>query len=495
MKYQSICRKYKINNLLSIANSLKNKVVLMRVDFNVSRNNNGKIINNDRIIINKKTIDFLIQNGAKVILISHLGQPENIEHLLQFNDKTIEQKQKKQLSAVSKVANMSNLESFSFAPMIEQLSEIISYKIQFIPYSETETVLFNIKSNIFSNTINSGEFNRETNSSFNQQVFMLENIRFFKGEVENDSDLANMLAQYGELYINNAFSVSHRIHSSICAIAKLLPSYPGFALLCEIEELEKHMQCIVNDKNDQILPENFSNNIQNIDENNTNKVPINNSIAIIGGKKIGTKLPLILSLLQKTQYVFIGGAMANSILFAQGIEIGSSYHELIPEEYMIHLIKYINQGRLLLPLDAVCMQKNHKNNDENNVNIEQELVQNHSIQNIPENAVIFDIGSETISMLCDKIKKSNMLIWNGPLGVFEDIRFANGTKNCIETIIHQTKIQKVSSILGGGDTLSAITQFGYNNKDFTYVSTAGGAFLAWLESCFLPGILALSTKN
>lgn len=424
MNYDFICRKYGFKSIekANTEITLANKKVLVRVDFNISINDQGKILDSTRILASKKTIDYLVKKQAKVILISHLGQPE-----------------------ISKVPSEKGykatiqLSGLSFANLITQMSELLGYNIKFIPYKK-------------------GLFNTNFLDQTNEQVIMLDNIRLFPGEMDNQLDLAQDLGSIADFYINDAFSVSHRAQASVCTLPKLLPSYAGFSLLNELYNLEEYCS----------------------DLTQTSK-----TLVIIGGKKISTKLPLIYSLLSKGVNLFVGGAMANTLFHTLGYSIGASYYEDINDNIQ-SLHSYLEQRKLILPLDLYGALATVDHSDSKDIQI-------YTSESIASDAQIFDVGPKTNELLRNLLKETDKVIWNGPIGRFEDPRFTQGTQILMEDIATATKNHRLISVIGGGDTLSSVKNLGYNVEQFTYASTAGGAFLAWLENPFLVGLMALQS--
>jgi phosphoglycerate kinase len=287
----------------------------------------------------------------------------------------------------------------------------------------------------------------------NGEILLLENLRFDSREEKNDSDFAQELAKLGDIYVNDAFACSHRAHASISAITKFLPSYAGLLLLEEVINLEKTL--------------------------NGSEKP---NIAIVGGKKVSTKFPILNNLSKKVDYLVIGGAMANTFVKAMGKEIGSSYYE---SDLVNAAQKFLNETscKIVIPTDFIIAKKE----GDNFINPQEK-----DISQISADDVILDIGSKTVADIATILEKSKCVMWNGPLGMYEDERFAHGTNKVAEAI---SKL-RITSIAGGGDIVAALEKTNFA-KDFTYISTAGGAFLEWLEGKELPGIIALtnSPKN
>lgn len=284
-----------------------------------------------------------------------------------------------------------------------------------------------------------------------KQILLLENLRFHPGETKNDSDFASKLAKLADFYINDAFSCCHRAHASINKITEFLPSSAGLLLSQEIDSLNNYL----------LKP----------------KKPM---MAIIGGSKVSTKLDLLYNLIDKVDYLVIGGAMANTFLKSQGREIGSSLYE---EELLNSARDILNKStscKIILPQDVVTAKEI---NNEANSSIT-------DTKHIPADQMILDIGPNSAKQIIEVLKQCKTIVMNGPLGVFEFPPFAIGTSTVAKKIVKLTQSSELISIAGGGDIVAALSQDNLLNK-FTYISTAGGAFLEWLEGKPLPGIKAL----
>ena len=281
---------------------------------------------------------------------------------------------------------------------------------------------------------------------------MLENIRFNEGEERNDHEFAKKISKLGEVYINDAFSCSHRSHASIDAITKYMPSYFGIQIIEEINALKKITSEI--------------------------KKPVS---CILGGSKISTKIKIISNLIKKFDNIIIVGAMANTILKEKNINIGNSITEKncrqIVNEIFQNAKKY--NCKIIYPTDAIVSK---------NINLKG---RNKLIGEIEKNDIILDIGKNTISSIKEIILNSKTVLWNGPAGYFESSFFENGTKEIAKIISNKTKDDNIYSVVGGGDTVAAISKFNLL-KSFSFVSTAGGAFLEFLEGKDLPGIKAIN---
>ena len=393
-----------MNNILDLNLVLKGKKVLLRVDLNVPMNN-GAITEISRIKKIIPTIKLLIEKEAKIIILSHIGRPKG------------------------KVVNDMSLE-----PISKKLSDLLN-----------KEVLFN-KSIINENTLS--EINKISNGS----IIMLENIRFNEGEETNDINFSKKISSLGDIYVNDAFSCSHRAHASIEGITKYIPSYFGLQITEEINALKKITAEITK--------------------------PIS---LIIGGSKISTKIKIINNLIKKFNHIIIVGGMANTMLKHTGSKVGKSIceHDCAPliKEILENSKKY--NCKITCPVDVVVSK-----------NLE-DIGKNKSIKEINEDEMILDIGPKTISSIKTIINNSNTVLWNGPAGYFENPNFQNGTEKILEIISEKTKNDKIFSVAGGGETVAAINKF--NKFDsFTFVSTAGGAFLEFLEGKTLPGIKAIN---
>ena len=285
-------------------------------------------------------------------------------------------------------------------------------------------------------------------------ILMMENTRFHPGEESNDPDFAKALASMGDVYVNDAFSAAHRAHASTEGIARLLPAYAGRTMQAELEALEAGL-------------------------GNPQK-PV---IAIVGGAKVSTKLDLLGNLVTKVDHLVIGGGMANTFLAALGAGVGKSLceHDMANRALSI-MSKAAEVGcEIILPDDVVVAQAFEAHSP------------NHVCANdaVPSDLMILDTGPKTLALIEDRIRSARTLVWNGPLGAFEIEPFDAATMAAARTAAKATQAGTLVSIAGGGDTVAALNQAGVAD-DFTYVSTAGGAFLEWMEGRELPGVAALS---
>jgi len=297
------------------------------------------------------------------------------------------------------------------------------------------------------------EVEREVNSLENGQVVFLENLRFHPGEEASDPEFVKAIARLGDIYVNEAFSSCHRGHASIEAITKLLPSYAGYLVAAEIDALSTALD----------HPER----------------PV---AAVVGGAKVSTKISVLNNLVQKFDCVIIGGGMANTFLHAQGIDVGNSLCEADLAGTARQIIKTAKAAgcEIMLPVDAVVAK-------EFKAGAPSEVCK---LDAVPSDAMILDVGPETVKALILRLSTCRTLLWNGPLGAFEIEPFGEGTFALAREAARLTKAGSLVTVAGGGDTVAALNAAGVG-KDFTYVSTAGGAFLEWLEGKELPGVAAL----
>lgn len=385
------------------------KKVLVRVDFNVpmSKNEPGKITDDARIVASLPTIKYLVENGAKVILISHLGRPKG--------------EAKKE---------------FSLAPVAIRLSELLNQEVKFL---DSDVV---VDDNVIS----------AVNEVKNGEIVLLQNTRFVAGETKNDEEFSKKLASLAEIYVNDAFGTCHRAHSSNVGVASILPSALGFLVEKEVT----------------IMQEALDN-------------PKRPFVAILGGAKVSDKIGVIKNLIEKVDKIIIGGGMAYTFLKANGYEIGTSLLEEDKIQLADELMKEAHQKGIefLLPVDGVIADDVAPN----------QKVETVSIENIPKDKMSLDIGPKSIKLFTEAIADAKTVIWNGPMGVFEIPEFANGTNSVAKALSESDAI----TIVGGGDSASAIEKAGLKNK-ITHVSTGGGASLEFLEGKILPGIDSIENK-
>jgi phosphoglycerate kinase len=286
------------------------------------------------------------------------------------------------------------------------------------------------------------------------QVVLLENLRFHAGEEKNDPDFTKRLAKLGDLYVNDAFSAAHRAHASTEGLAHILPAAAGLLMEAELNALNDALEAP--------------------------KKPV---AAIVGGAKISSKLSVLDNLVKKVDYLILGGGMANTFLFAQGVSVGQSLCEkdMADEARKIMATAKASGCEIVLPVDRVCVKEFGKG-------VPTEV---RDVKDIPDDMEAVDIGPKTIEALHDLLEGCHTALWNGPMGVFEVKPFDNGTNGLAQSVAKLTKAGKLVSVAGGGDTVSALENAGVVDQ-FSYVSTAGGAFLEWLEGKTLPGVAALN---
>jgi len=393
-----------MKSLLDKNLEFKGKKVIVRVDLNVPMKD-GSITETSRIEKILPTLKLLVEKEAKIIILSHIGRPKG------------------------KIVTGMSLE-----PISKKLSQLLG-----------KEVLFN-KKKINENTVT--EINKISNGS----IIMLENIRFYEGEEKNDKIFSKKISSLGDIYINDAFSCSHRMHSSIEGITKHISSYCGLQFIEEINALKKITSEI--------------------------RKPVT---CIIGGSKISTKIKIISNLIKIFNNIIIVGGMGNAMLKNTGVNIGKSvcdgnYKDLVKE--ILEKSKTYN-CQIYYPLDVVVSKDPNGNG---------KIKESYEVDN---DEMILDIGPKTIASIKSIVDKSNTVLWNGPAGYFENPNFANGTKEILEIVANKRSKDKIYSVAGGGETVAVINKFNKFNS-FNFVSTAGGAFLEYLEGKELPGIKALN---
>lgn len=376
-----------------------NKTVLLRCDFNVPIDN-GVITDDKRIVASLKTINYLISNGAKLIIFSHLGKVKTEE---------------------DKLKN-------SLYPVYKRLEELVNTKVYFSKVTrgeELEKLARNLKSG---------------------EILLVENTRYedYPNKLESDCDeeLSKYWASFGDIFINDAYGTCHRGHASNVGIGKLLPNGVGYLVNEEVSKLDVIM--------------------------NEGTYPF---VVVMGGKKVSDKTLVIDNLINKCTKILIGGGMCFTFLKAKGYEIGKS---VIDEDNLEYCKKLLDNysDKIVLPIDIVT---------------DQGIVK--KVDDIMPSEAGFDIGPETIEVFNVELKVAKRVVINGPMGVFEDERFANGTKELLECL----KVNNIKTLIGGGDSAAAVNLFGYEN-DFYHISTGGGATLEYLGGTKLPGIEVISEK-
>jgi phosphoglycerate kinase len=408
--------KQTLGSLLSSGFDLNGKRVLVRADFNVPLDPQGNITDDTRIRASLPTIQALTQAGAKVILTSHLGRPV---------------KKDKETGAV-KVAREGN----SLAPVATRLSQLLGQPVAFAPDCigpEAEAVVNRLE---------------------NGQVALLENVRFYPEEEDNDPEFARKLASLADLFVNDAFGSAHRAHASTAGVtAYLQPAVAGYLV-------EKELQFLSGAIEDPRRP----------------------LAAIIGGSKVSTKIGVIERLLEKVDKLLLGGGMIFTFYQAQGLKTGKSLVETDKLDLARSLMEKAKARRveLLLPVDVVVADRFDKDAQAQTV----------SIHAIPEDWMGLDIGPESIKAFQAALQGCQTVVWNGPMGVFEFDRFALGTEAIARTLADLTQAG-ATTIIGGGDSVAAVEKVGLADK-MTHISTGGGASLELLEGKVLPGIAALT---
>lgn len=385
------------------------KRVVVRMDLNVPMVG-GRVTDNTRVVRLLPTLKELLKKKAKIIILSHLGRPKG-----------------------------AYVPDLSLAPIVDALSQALGMPVKFgvdCVGTEAEKAVAELKAG---------------------EVILLENIRFHEGEEKNRPEFAKQLAAHGDIYVNDAFSCSHRAHASTVGITQYLPFVAGRLMEEELHNIETYL---------------------------TN--PERPFTAVVGGSKVSTKLALLESLVAKVDNLIIGGAMANTFLLAEGYKVGASLCEPdLKDTAKRILAKAKEKGCTIhLPVDVKAA-----------INFEAHAVSSVvPIANVPEYSMMLDVGLESVIKFSKVIKDSKTLIWNGPLGAFETSPFDAATIMLVDYVARRTAEGELRSIAGGGDTVSALRHAGVAEQ-FSYLSTAGGAFLEWLEGKTLPGVLALQTKK
>ena len=395
---------------------VKDKTVLVRVDFNVPIDDDGEITDDTRIEKAAPTITNLLERGAAVVLLSHLGRPQQEK----LEDGTVDK------------------EAFTLKPVVTNLEDHIGCQVQFVADTIGEEAQAAVKA------LEPG------------QVLLLENTRFYAGEEKGDEDLAEALAKLAEVYVNDAFGTAHRKHASTATVAQhFTADHKAFGLLmaAELQGAEKLL-------------------------NN----PTHPVTAIVGGAKVSDKIQLLERLLDFADNIIIGGAMAYTFSLAQGGKVGNSLVERNKTDLAKELLKKAeaNNTKIYLPVDTV-VGKEFSNETPSDIVATGE---------IGDEWEGLDIGPKSIELFSDVIAKSKSILWNGPMGVFEMKNFAKGTNAIAQAVADATQDSGAYSLIGGGDSVSAVNQAGLADK-VSFVSTGGGAMLELLEGKELPGIKAI----
>lgn len=363
---------------------LKGKRVILRLDFNVPIKN-GKIVETMRIDRAMPTLEYLLKKKARVVILSHLGKDA----------------------------------SMSLKPIVRYLNKTMN--VGFVPDFRTE------------------EARKVVNGLPEGSAVVFENLRLDERETANDPEFAKYLASFGDIYVNDAFAVSHRAHASVVGITKYLPTYAGFLIADEI----KHLSLALNPKHPFLF--------------------------ILGGAKFDTKLPLMKRFMKTADNILIGGVLANDFFSDEGFETGKS----VVDKHKMNLVSLLKKGKIILPSDVIV-----KNTLTNKTSVKQ-------ADEVTKDESIVDVGPQTIHALAPVLKKAKLIVWNGPLGFYEE-GFDKGTIMLLKAIIET----KATSIIGGGDTATIVEKFGLDKK-LSFVSTGGGATLDYLVDGKLPGVEAI----
>ncbi|HOC52853.1 MAG TPA: phosphoglycerate kinase [Caldisericia bacterium] len=378
------------------------KRVLYRVDYNVPLKEDGIIRDDTKIRETLQTIKYMREKGAKIIILTHLGRPKGEKKL-----------------------------ELSLKPVSEKLSEILGINVPLIDNifsEETKNIINNLK---------------------NGEVILFENLRFYKEEEKESEEFAEKLSEYGDIYVSDAFAVSHRANTSVFLLPTLLPSYAGFLMEKEYNILSKLI-----------------------------KNPEKPFVLIIGGAKISDKIGVLKNLVNIVDTILIGGGAAFTFIKAEGYNIGSSIYESEMESVALEIIDLASKKgvKLILPVDVNTTEELREGADNKIVPVEQ----------IPYDWYGVDIGPRTIEMFIEELLDAKTIFWSGPLGIYEMEKYSLGTKKIAETLCKNPNIK----VVGGGDTISALNKFEYANC-VTHMSTGGGALLEFLEGKELPGIKVL----
>ena len=386
---------------------LAGKTVLVRCDFNVPMKD-GAVSDATRLERSALTLNDLAAAGARVCVLSHFGRPKG-QHVPEM----------------------------SLKPVAEAFAEVLGRPVAFAADCvgpEAEAVVGGLKDG---------------------DVCVLENLRFHAEEEKNDADFAAKLAALGDIYVNDAFSVSHRAHASTEAIARILPAAAGRLMQAELDALTQALEA-----------------------------PEHPVAAVVGGAKVSTKMEVLGNLVAKVDLLIIGGGMANTFLHAQGINVGKSLceHDMADAAKDILARAEAAGCEVALPVDAVIAREFKEGAPSDVVDV----------RAVPDDAMILDAGPVTVKHLAERLKDCRTLVWNGPLGAFEIKPFDDATNELARAAAALTQAGTLTSVAGGGDTVAALVNAGVHTE-FSYVSAAGGAFLEWLEGKDLPGVAVLRT--
>ncbi|MGH6829333.1 MAG: phosphoglycerate kinase [Rhizomicrobium sp.] len=388
---------------------VKGKRVLVRADLNVPLKD-GKVADETRIARHIPTLRELAEKGAKVIILSHFGRPKG-----RFQP------------------------SMSLKPVVTPLARQVGRPVFFVGDCvgpKAESAVKNLK---------------------NGELLLLENTRFHSGEEKNDRDFASRVARLGDVFVNDAFSATHRAHATTTALAYLMPAAAGRAMELELSHLKAALA-----------------------------KPVRPLMAVVGGAKVSTKIELLTNLVTRVEVLAIGGAMANTFLAAEGAQVGKSLYEPhhLPTARRVLHIATESGTAILLPKDVVVAREMRENAPHRTV----------AATAIGPDDMALDLGAESIQAFKKRLVTIKTLVWNGPLGTFERPPFDKGTVEAARAVAEATRRGDLLSVAGGGDTIAALAHAGVE-KDFSYISTAGGAFLEWLEGRELPGVEALKAAH
>jgi phosphoglycerate kinase len=385
---------------------LTGKVALVRVDLNLPMQD-ASVTDDTRVRASAPTILELADKGAKVLLLAHFGRPKG-----------------------ERVSTM------SVSMTLDAVQAVLGREVMFVPEIAGPVVAQSV------GILRPGD------------IAMLENTRFWKGEENNDPDLAKAIAANADLYVNDAFSAAHRAHVSTEGLAHLLPSYAGRSMENELNALEAALG-----------------------------TPVRPVCAVVGGAKVSSKLDVLQHLVSKVEHLIIGGGMANTFLAARGVAVGKSLceHELAPTCEAILDAADKAGCTVHLPYDVVVAKEFAAN---------PASLRTCNVHEVEADEMILDIGPGAVEALADVLKTCSTLVWNGPLGAFETAPFDAATVALARSAAALTREGALTSVAGGGDTVAALNHAGVAG-DFTYISTAGGAFLEWMEGKELPGVKAL----
>ncbi len=381
------------------------KRVLVREDLNVPMDG-ARVTDDTRLRAAAPTIAELSDKGAIVLVLAHFGRPKGERH-----------------------------PDMSLALVTKPLSEVLGREVRFIDAcagAEAKSAVADLQSG---------------------DIAVLENTRFHKGEEKNDPELAQAIAELGDLYVNDAFSAAHRAHASTEGLAHILPAFAGRSMQAELEALEKALG----------NPEH----------------PV---AAVVGGAKVSTKLDVLKNLVSKVDHLIIGGGMANTFLAARGVNVGKSLCEHDLKDTVLEILEAADKAdcTVHLPYDVVVAKEFRANPPTRTINVHE----------VEADEMILDVGPAAVESLGDALKTCRTLVWNGPLGAFETPPFDRATVALAQTAAALTQSGSLVSVAGGGDTVAALNQAGVADQ-FSFVSTAGGAFLEWMEGKELPGVAAL----